>query len=245
VSNGRIHLQHLGRWGNNLFGVAFALGYARRYDMVLTMDPWIGQEIFEPLPGVTYGDTPNGFPVRSEYDLPLLVREDFTYRSYSQCQKCVDYYSRSDCKIWFKLRPEIKAKLAPSKSALVAHIRRTDYAPLGYPLVSVASYDAACEEYGLSSKRLLFVGDDHPSLTPGLPPEMDFLQDFYTLMTAKTLLRANSSFSFWAAVLSDALVLSPAIDGLDGGKEHDCRFVPGNHPRLSNHHFVTELHLAP
>ncbi len=64
----------------------------------------------------------------------------------------------------------------------------------------------------------------------------DWLDDFLKLYFARTIFRANSSFSWWAATLSPtAKVFSPVIDqphiyGVDGMKEITVDFVEGNHP---------------
>jgi hypothetical protein len=64
----------------------------------------------------------------------------------------------------------------------------------------------------------------------------DWLDDFLKLYFARTIFRANSSFSWWAATLSPtAKVFSPVIDkrhiyGVDGMEEITVDFVEGNHP---------------
>ena len=64
----------------------------------------------------------------------------------------------------------------------------------------------------------------------------DWLEDFLRLYFARTIFRANSSFSWWAAFLSPAArVFSPVVDkrhiyGVDGLEEIDVEFVEGNHP---------------
>ncbi len=76
---------------------------------------------------------------------------------------------------------------------------------------------------------------------PFIPDDLSFIVDFYRMVQAPTLLRANSSFSWCAALLGNGLVLSPVIDGLEGGKKHLCKFVAGNWPRFANFDFVTDL----
>jgi len=54
---------------------------------------------------------------------------------------------------------------------------------------------------------------------------------------ARTLFRSNSSFSWWAAELSDAIVYSPIvpIKPVDKRNMHvvaECEFVNGNHPHF-------------
>ena len=69
----------------------------------------------------------------------------------------------------------------------------------------------------------------------------DWLDDFLKLYFARTIFRANSSFSWWAATLSPtAKVFSPVIDkhhiyGVDGMEEITVDFVEGNHPHWLPH----------
>ena len=64
----------------------------------------------------------------------------------------------------------------------------------------------------------------------------DWLDDFLKLYFARTIFRANSSFSWWAATLSPtAKVFSPVVDrchiyGVDGMEKITVDFVEGNHP---------------
>ena len=48
-----------------------------------------------------------------------------------------------------------------------------------------------------------------------------------------------------AALLADPSqrVFAPVIDGLAGGVEHDCRFVPGNWPKFANLDACMDLHV--
>ena len=80
-------------------------------------------------------------------------------------------------------------------------------------------------------------GWDYPTGSQYLPGIVfDWLHDFLKLYFARTIFRANSSFSWWAATLSPtAKVFSPVVDkrhiyGVDGIEEIDVEFVEGNHP---------------
>ncbi len=124
----------------------------------------------------------------------------------------------------------------------MAHIRRGDFTGYGYPVVSEEAFDSACRYYFGCIEGLSFVSEEHPSKCDGIPDDLSFLPDFYRLMRAPTLMRANSSFSFVAGLLGNGIVLSPRIDGLTGGVEHDnVKFEAGNHCRLSHHDFCTDL----
>lgn len=236
----RFHLHHLGRFGNNLFGYAFARGYCERHGLELHIDPWIGERLFS----IEHPRCTEDLPRRDEFTL-IDGESDISYRSYSQQQKCADYYSQSQCQRWFTLRPDIARRAAhyPSPHVL-AHHRADDYAPLGYVVVSKQSYLRAAEEHGFDPRTLTFVEQSNPHIDPYFEGWGEFVPDFLRLMNARVLFRANSSFSWWASTISGARTFSPVIDGLVGGREQDCKFVEGNWPRLASLEFVTDLHLA-
>jgi hypothetical protein len=145
----------------------------------------------------------------------------------------------------------------------IAHLRRDDIAspeynknnPQGYSVISVNSYQKAFAKFGIDEKEIIWISDDrtgkwHTMTTP-MPNfgwsypigsnhlnffVFDWLEDFLKLYFAKTIFRANSSFSWWASFLSPtATVYSPVLDkqliyGIDGLEEIDVEFVEGNHP---------------
>jgi hypothetical protein len=145
----------------------------------------------------------------------------------------------------------------------VAHLRRDDISDIeynrnniqGYSVVSKDSYSRAFKKFGYDEDSIQWVSDDYtgkwhvgrkmrylggweyPAGSEYLPGIIfDWLDDFLKLFFARTIFRANSSFSWWAATLSPtAKVFSPVIDrkhiyGVDGMEEIDVDFVEGNHP---------------
>jgi hypothetical protein len=66
---------------------------------------------------------------------------------------------------------------------------------------------------------------------------LDFLPDFLNMLFARTLLRGNSSLSWWAAFLSTAVVYSPIIKPkpLENKNKYYCletEFIKGNYPHF-------------
>lgn len=145
----------------------------------------------------------------------------------------------------------------------VAHLRRDDISNIdynrshvqGYSVISMDAYRRAFRAQGLDEREIHWVSDDYtgqwhvgrrqrlrggwsyPEGSERLPRVLfDWLDDFLKLYFARTIFRANSSFSWWAAMLSPtARVFSPVIDktliyGVDAIAEIDVDFVEGNHP---------------
>jgi hypothetical protein len=230
-----------GRLGNQMFTYAYARGYAEKYGAEFQCEPWIGNRIFQ------IDDTPIADPELPKRDENTVTpgEVDICFRTYAQQQKCL-IYTRAQTKSWFVLRPEVEAVLQDSieRELLVAHRRVGDYVGYGYPVVSEAAYRNACVQYGLPVDRLQFVTEETEVKLEPFQDWAPYLPDFYRLMTADVLLRGNSTFSWWAATIGDnARVFSPVVEGLEGGREHDCQFLEGNSPRFCNLSFVTDLHL--
>ena len=150
----------------------------------------------------------------------------------------------------------------------IAHLRRDDISNpaynqthvQGYSVISKRSYDATFAKFGFDPAAIEWVSDDYsgtwhtdrvakprgrwryPTGSEVLPEVLfDWLEDFLRLYFARTIFRANSSFSWWAAFLSPgARVFSPVVDkrhiyGVDGLEELDVDFVEGNHPHWMSH----------
>jgi len=144
----------------------------------------------------------------------------------------------------------------------VAHLRRDDIANVefnlnniqGYSVISKESYYNAFKKFGYDSDKIEWVSDDFINKWHLDRPKteqfgwnfpegsvyndtkiFDWLEDFLKLYFARTVFRANSSFSYWACFLSPtAKVYSPVIDkqliyGRDGlTQEIDVDFTEGN-----------------
>lgn len=259
-----------GRTGNQCVQFLFAYAFAQKYGLEFQCAEWIGERIFalpeykRPSEGavITRVNEITIFDIyaqdsRSKWDFEKECRAplmDLEFRGYAQTQRAM-IYTKRQAQSWLRLRPDIETACANAVLAddgkndrVVCHRRAGDYIGYGYPVVSVPSYSSACEQFGLvcDSRNTTFLSEEDSTPHGGhLPDDLAFMADFYRLMMAPTLLRGNSSFSWLAALLGNGLVLSPVIDGLEGGKIHDCKFVAGNHPRLANFDFTTDLYVAP
>jgi hypothetical protein len=152
----------------------------------------------------------------------------------------------------------------------VAHLRRGDIADVnynlnneqGYSVVSKDSYFAAFEKFGYDKDKIEWISNDSTKKWHTDRPDMiflpwsypegaqfdknmifDFFEDWIKMYFARTVFRGNSSFSFWACLLSPtAKVYSPVIDkqliyGRDGRTDEIfVDFTEGN----ENHWMYSE-----
>lgn len=233
-----VNLRMIGRAGNNLFQYAFARAYCEKYDCELRVEPWFGERIFQ----LNDRYIEKSFPdYHSELDY-VPGKANCELRGYFQCQKAM-IYTRSNIRKWFAWRPEIIEKLGHFNDTALAHLRRGDYFGYGYPVVSGLSYVNCCRHFGIPLEDVRHISEENPTEVPGFE-QLPFVPDFWRMAHSPILLRANSSFSWWAATLAEnQRTFSPVVDGCEGGREHDVHFVEGNYPRLCNLEFVTDLHL--
>lgn len=227
MTRGILNLQMIGRTGNQCLQYLHARAIAERDNLELRTPRWVGEKIFQIEP-----------TAEPDYSGEFL-------HGYFQNQESAIYTLRQ-VREWFRWRPEIEMVLKTrAGKEIVGHLRRGDYIGYGMPTISVQSYYHACHKFKLDPTEMCFVTDT--SGVPESPFYNDFpwLPDFYIMSTAKTLLRANSSFSFVAGMLNPNRVLSPDISGKVGGQEHLCEFHEGNHQKLADLTGITEMRIAP
>lgn len=210
-----------------MFIYAHARALAEQQNREFRCAPWIGQKIFE------LDDN----PLESGQDHELIG-------GYCQNQQSL-IYTKRDCQRWFKFRQSVIDKLQEfvGFDGVVAHRRLGDYKQLGYVVVSKMSYVKAAARLDLKIQD--FITEEHPYLISLFELELSFVPDFFIMCNSFVLFRGNSSFSWWAGTIGNPKVYAPVIDGLEGGKEHDCEFVEGNWPKLANLPDITDLHLQP
>lgn len=236
-----------GRFGNQALQWLFARAYAEKHGLDFQCESWIGERIWQI--ESTRPHNYDGLPRYNEAELERMANppnHPFVFRGYAQTTWCAAQYTKRQAQHWLTMRGEIEATCnayRPSQDKIICHLRRGDYSGYGYVLVSARSYYEAMEQYGLDSGKAVFLSEEAQGTYTYFPSDLGFVVDFYRMVKAPTLLRANSSFSWLAALLGNGLVLSPVIDGLEGGKEHNVRFIPGNGPRFANLDFVQDMHV--
>jgi hypothetical protein len=229
--------QLTGRLGNVLFQFSYFRAYCEQNGHTLCLPPWIGEKVFN----IPEADrTP-----AAECDL-VLPEETHQYQSSL-------IYTRKQVREWFTFRPEILERLRALDETKIVFNQRCgkDYRDSGFVIVSDQSYFNAAEKFGYDPVDAWWEVDTHPTLLEefdgnpsacGLGTTMVSIPSFYRLMTAPALFRANSTFSFWAATLSNGKVYSPVIKGKPSG-EQDCEFVEGNWPVMVDQSPNTDLFL--
>ncbi len=240
------------RLGNALFIYCFARGYAEHMGAELQVPPWIGQKLFVNATEPPITRNFHWTELDSLSQLPLgywFGRTDIAIRAYCQHQVYLDYYTRAKAREWLTLKPEFEAystkRLEPAFSA--AHVRRGDYVTdpflrQNYCEVSDESYEKAIEQWNIP-EPIYRVQEGARSYLAELEAQgLSFLPDFLLLRDATHLLRANSSFSWWAATLGHGKVYSPLVADKVGLQ--DIIFIEGNWPvtagRFKNQ---SDLHL--
>lgn len=231
------NLGGIGRFGNQCFLYMAAKAYALRYGCDLHCSDWIGRKIFVNAtePFVTNRELPQTLLDSDAVNRGLAMdrffgRTDIDLRLYGQHQIYLDLYTRKQCREWLQLRPEYEALSKPHNQT-VAHLRRGDFVDnqsfsRWYCEVSEQSYEDAMDDFKIP-RPMVKVQEGWRPPPDNLPSELSWLADFLFMRDAPHLLRANSTFSFWAGVLGHGKVYSPLVE--DKAGLWDVRFVEGNH----------------
>ena len=233
----------IGRFGNCAIQYCAARGIAEEFGAQLRTPAWVGQKIFQ------LNDPPIQEQSSVKSDEHNLVATDgiCDLHSYCQNQTACDFYSRSDVKRWFVWRPEILKLLHENVSTpcVLVHLRHGDYKELNYPMVSKEGAVKFLKSIGEDYYNI--ISEEVPTVCGKFQNELAWVPDFWKLVNAEILLRGNSSFSFFAAILAQEsqVVYSPVIDGLKGGSEYEVEWRLGNSAKLADLPFITEMNLRP
>lgn len=238
-----------GRFGNSLSIYCWLKGYARSIGAELRVpSDWVGRKIFT----IPEGSIDSAPPSTRDLDKDMKEKwEGITgdLFSFGQHQRFIDFYSRTDAKRWLKIRPEwmdyekeLMNEFPPSYS--VAHLRRGDYtrppAFYRYCCVTEKSYKDAIAKFGIP-EPILWVQDGWRKSKIEASDIGPFFDDFLITKNAKNLLRSNSTFAWWAAVLGNAKVYSPVVGKKVGWS--DCEFLEANWPQTAQFDNQSDLRL--
>lgn len=226
MTKGILNLQMMGRFGNQAMQFLAAKAIAERDNLELRTPRWIGEKIFQIEPT----DEPD-------------YSGDYMHGYFQNQASAI--YTLSQVRGWLKFQPLVADAMAIFRHReIVAHLRRGDFEGYNYPRPSLQSYYNACHKFGLPATEMCFVMEEKPIRVSELSGELEWVPDFWMMVHAANLFRANSSFSFVAGMLNAGRIFSPNIDGLDGG-EKLVEFEEGNHCKLANHADFTDIRVAP
>lgn len=212
-----ISIKAIGRRGNNLFQYAFGRILAEKlgYAMEIAESPYqLEVKEFKNAALLNGRRIPELVTVGDEYTLDQLVdlatTKDSGILLNGFWQKQHYYWDRrSEIKEWFRIESSHRYSLTPDD--WVIHIRHEDY--LESKLQLSPRYYDRCLEYRKDLSRVFVVGKDlskevrddyrrrHGAIVVDTGSD---LADFTLLRDANNIVVANSSFSWWAAFLSQA-----------------------------------------
>ena len=238
--NGIVQAQFAGRFGNQLHQYCSARAWAKFVGARFECPDWIGARVFDlhdPLPSCELpevNDGGNGLE-------PSIQAGQTNVRlgGYFLMQRWARLLDRSELQIhlrvakcWLDLIGQPRGTWDGWYAA--AHMRMGDYVGhWGYAQIPEVAYRRACEQHGIPLDRVVWVKENEPRIVEGIPNEIAFLPDFVALLRAQVLLRANSTFSWWAAILGDAReVFAPVVEDHVG--YYEAPFVRGNWPRIAD-----------
>ncbi len=247
-------LNNFGRWGNCLFQYATARKYAEEHKSQLQTPNWVGEKVFNISDPRITAELPT-----EEFDHLPWGKTNINLSGYFQFQEIVSHWKRSELKSWFTFQDCWLQRFPKKRPFYVAcHLRQGDYLTNFSNVfcnMLPSSYEKQLKKMGVDPKDVIYVKESEPELAPDLKgqgvkgiwgEDLDFLPDFMTLVNADIVLRANSTFSWWAGVLSKGKVYSPLVEDKVG--PHEVEFVEGNWPRVVDnkncHTNVSDLHLS-
>lgn len=218
-----------GRFGNQLFQYAFAKAYAERHDCILQTPLWIGQKLFKNI------DDPIINVTLPRFDCERVIpagQINIDLYGHFQNSQCLDIMSRSWLKQLYEFKDIWKHKFTKSSYYIAAHLRRGDYLKLSnvYCIIKEESVYRACEKFGYDKNKLIIISEENCKKYNDLDEDMQFLPDFMILMNADVLFRSNSTFSWWAGVLSNGDIYCPVVSSKTGW--NDVEYIKGNYAKF-------------
>ena len=221
-----------GRFGNSVFQYLFARAYAEKYGAALEIPNWIGQKIFK-----------NVEHQKPSIHLPATSQDGLTFGDvnidivgYCQKKEFLSILDESKVRNWLQFQDKWVDRFKFLNFDVVAHLRRGDYISRCahvFCIISEDSYLKACDKFGINKEKIVWLSEETQKRSEDLDSDLQFLPDFFTMINSKILLRANSTFSFWAGFFNKNKVYSPVVKtGKVGFQE--AEFVEGNTTSIAN-----------
>lgn len=223
-------LGNFGRFGNQLFQYLFARAYAEKYNAVLEVPEWIGERIFK---NVSHR-RPSCRLFRTHIDRVPWGQVNIDLLGYFQKQQFIDILSESKIRDWLQFQDRWAEYFINLKHIVVVHLRRGDYLTKylnKFCVISKESYENAFDKFNVPKGNIIWMSEKEQVTWRNLDKELDFLPDFFGMIQAQYLFRANSTFSLWAGFFNKNKVYSPLVGNKVGNS--DVEFVKGNSPALT------------
>jgi hypothetical protein len=215
-----LKLGHYGRLGNMLFQIASSIGIATKNNHTFAFPKMINHDhkdrfgssedidlhkfFLNPLPEVPEGiEFQERFihwgywPVSIEPDARVSLEGHMQSEKYfSHCEDLIKYYFRMTT-------PD-----SPMENTVGIHVRRGDYCGNYHPRLEMDYYGKAMEQFPKGTKFLVFSDDlDEAQRMFGgaasYPDGNDYMVDFWLMRQCSDFIIGNSTYSWWAAWLSE------------------------------------------
>tara|TARA_R100000908_G_scaffold18470_2_gene7108 strand:+ start:568 stop:1320 length:753 start_codon:yes stop_codon:yes gene_type:complete len=143
----------------------------------------------------------------------IPLQKDILLDGYFQSEKYFKNYKDKIKQLFNFSSIKINKKYSSLKNKVVLHVRRGDYLENNdtHPSTSLDYYKKCLEQLDLKSSNILIVTDDIKNVSREFK-ELKYthingkseLEDFVYIMNADYIIGCNSSFSWWAAYLSNS-----------------------------------------
>ena len=226
-----------GRIGNQLFQIAAAVGYSKKYNIPIRLPKWFCN--YDKIDYSSYFIN----KLDQSYDENLKVQEykepKFSYTEIPKSNNPIDLHGYFQSELYFKdyenvirnyLKPEkflidkINRKYSDLLTGNVCsiHIRRGDYVGSGTHFVCDLNYYNDCIDLmkAIGIKKFLFFSDDinwcKENFKGGgyyFSEDNNPIEDLFIMSMCKNNIISNSSFSWWASWLNEnpnKLILVPS-----------------------------------
>lgn len=199
-------------FGNILFFIAGTIGIAVKNGYSYGFPKWNNSEYFvNPLPIIKPGEyqfieIPEGrflgFDIPDNSSLFGYMQSD---KYFTHCEDLIRYY--------FTLKDRGET---PYKDCILIHCRNyaQQYLEMGFNNMSRNYYMEALKHF--PDRKVVVITDDLQKAKDTIKEDFEYvsstpIDDFYLMTKAEYLIGSNSSFSWWAAWLSKAKAVFPAI----------------------------------